>query len=101
MFWKVDELVRRRIDPDDGPGDEKGKSILLRYYTVFNPLTVFKQMTVRSGFAGNYQLARLLQPGQNVYSSSCPMAARILVVHAFSVFVVEQYKTVITGKVTF
>jgi antirestriction protein ArdC len=36
MFWKIDELVRRKIDSDGEPADEKGKSILLRYYRVFN-----------------------------------------------------------------
>jgi antirestriction protein ArdC len=36
MFWKIDELVRRKIDSEGEPADEKGKSILLRYYRVFN-----------------------------------------------------------------
>jgi antirestriction protein ArdC len=36
MFWKIDELVRRKIDSDGEPANEKGKSILLRYYRVFN-----------------------------------------------------------------
>ena len=36
MFWKIDELVRRKIDADGEPADEKGKSFLLRYYRVFN-----------------------------------------------------------------
>jgi antirestriction protein ArdC len=35
MFWKIDELVRRKIDSDGEPADEKGKSFLLRYYRVF------------------------------------------------------------------
>jgi antirestriction protein ArdC len=34
MFWKIDELVRRKTDAE--PSDEKGKSFLLRYYRVFN-----------------------------------------------------------------
>jgi antirestriction protein ArdC len=25
MFWKIDELVRRKIDADGEPSDEKGK----------------------------------------------------------------------------
>jgi antirestriction protein ArdC len=36
MFWKIDEMVRRKIDSDGEPADEKGKSFLLRYYRVFN-----------------------------------------------------------------
>lgn len=36
MFWKIDELVRRKIDSDGEPADGKGKSFLLRYYRVFN-----------------------------------------------------------------
>jgi antirestriction protein ArdC len=36
MFWKIDELVRRKTDADGEPSDEKGKSFLLRYYRVFN-----------------------------------------------------------------
>jgi antirestriction protein ArdC len=36
MFWKIDELVRRKIDSEGEPAYEKGKSILLRYYRVFN-----------------------------------------------------------------
>jgi antirestriction protein ArdC len=36
MFWKIDELVRRKVDADGEPADEKGKSFLLRYYRVFN-----------------------------------------------------------------
>jgi antirestriction protein ArdC len=36
MFWKIDELVRRKIGSDGEPADEKGKSFLLRYYRVLS-----------------------------------------------------------------
>jgi antirestriction protein ArdC len=36
MFWKIDGLVRRKIDSNGEPADEKGKSFLLRYHRVFN-----------------------------------------------------------------
>jgi antirestriction protein ArdC len=35
-FWKIDELVRRKIDADGETSDEKGMPFLVRYYRVFN-----------------------------------------------------------------
>lgn len=35
-FWKIGEYTKRKIDADGEATDEKGRSILLRYYRVFN-----------------------------------------------------------------